>query len=337
LYSLEDAGMIVRTPAIFKQVRTTVQPSARLVELMAAHMVTASSVARLPNEEVIILRQRKARTVDDDDGAEKSLDIITTKPIGSLIDYPDDCREANSLRNELRSYNEFLSKSDIRVIGLDNPPPPKPFKRIFATSGPIKFNLHGRLYAGQVGGWHQGLPRAQRHLILINGEPVTTIDLTALHVMLACLHAQGPLPVGDAYLVPQLEAYRPAIKIIVSSMLSRTGELIKLPAKVREVCPDLPKHWTGRRIAQAMKEHLPQLGGVWGKDMGMKFMNIDSTILMTVLTRLMQEHGIPALPLHDAVLLPASAQEWGVRIMQEASLAIVGVALPLKVESYASP
>jgi hypothetical protein len=122
---------------------------------MATHNVTPASIIRLPGEEVILLRQRKARNTSESDDDEAGEPITATNNHrSSLIDYPNDCPEADALRTALRRYNEFLFKSDIRVIGMDNPPPPKPFKRIFATSDPARFNLHGRLYAGQVGGWH---------------------------------------------------------------------------------------------------------------------------------------------------------------------------------------
>lgn len=118
LDALEAAGMIVRSPAIFKQARTTIQPTARLVALMAAHKVNTASIIRLPGEEVILLRQRKARNAsendDGDDGAGEPF-TATNNQVGSLIDYSDDCLEANSLRIEMRSYNEFIFKSDIQI------------------------------------------------------------------------------------------------------------------------------------------------------------------------------------------------------------------------------
>jgi hypothetical protein len=330
LDELERAGMIVRKPAIFKQVRTTVQPSARLVELMALHKVTASSITRLPKEEVIILRQRKTRTVERD-GADDLFEK-TINPVGRLIDYPDDCSEANALRKELRSYNEFLSKADISVMGLENPPPPKPFKRIFATSGPVRFNLHGRLYAGQVGGWHQGLPKAQRHLILINGERVAEIDFNAMHLRLAYCEAQCTTPSGDLYAVHhELEPYRPAVKIVVSAMLSITGELTKLPSSVREACPELPRQWTAKRIASAVKAYHPSITHLFGKDRGIAYMHTDSTLLMMVLTRMMAK-GLPALALHDAILTQTSAKNAAIAVMQEASRELLGVELPVSLK-----
>lgn len=331
--ALEAAGMIVRSPPIFKQARTTVQPTARLVELIATHHVTATSIMRLPGEEVILLRQRKARSAsenDDDDGASEPF-TASTNQVGSLIDYPDDCPEANALRTALRRYNEFLLKSDIRVMGIDNPPPPKPFKRIFATSGPIQFNLHGRLYAGQVGGWHQGLPKAQRNLVRISGEIIVEIDWQSLHLRLAYVEAQCSPPNGDLYAIPGLEPYRPALKIVCSAMLSISGELTKLPPSVREASPDLPKQWTARRIAQAVKQHHAPIAHLFGKDRGIAYMNKDAGMLLRVLTRLM-DRGLPALPLHDAILVQQSAKDIAIATMQEASRELLGVELPVSLK-----
>lgn len=335
LDALEAAGMIVRSPAKFKQARTTVQPTARLVALMATHNVTPASIIRLPGEEVILLRQRKARNAsenddDDDDGASE-LFTATNNQVGSLIDYPGDCPEANALRTSQRRYNEFLFKSNIRVIGMDNPPPPKPFKRIFATSGPVQFNLHGRLYAGQVGGWHQGLPKTERHLIRINGESIVEIDWQSLHLRLAYVEAQSSPPAGDLYAIPGLELYRPALKIVCSAMLSIAGELTKLPPSVREASPDLPKQWTARRIAQAVKEYHAPIAHLFGRDRGIAYMHTDATLLMMVLTRLM-DRGLPALPLHDAILVQQSARDTAMAAMQDASMELLGIKLPVSIK-----
>lgn len=332
--ALEAAGMIVRSPAIYKQARTTIQPTARLVALMAAHKVNTASIIRLPGEEVILLRKRKARNAserdDGNDGADEPF-TATNNQVGSFIDYPDECPEAKTLRTELRRYNEFLFKSDIRVMGIDNPPPPKPFKRIFATSGPEQFNLHGRLYAGQVGGWHQGLPKAERHLIRINGESIVEIDWQSLHLRLAYVEAQCSPPDGDLYAVPGLEPYRPALKIVCSAMLSIAGELTKLPPSVREASPDLPKQWTARRIAQAIKQHHAPIAHLFGKDRGIAYMNEDAEMLMRVLTSLMGR-GLPALPLHDAILVQQSAKDVAIATMQEASRELLGVKLPVSIK-----
>jgi hypothetical protein len=334
--ALEAMGLIDRQPAIFKQRRTVIAPTARLIELIAAHQVTAASLTRLPNEEVIILRQRHARynsaniIGDDGDGETFTLALQDRTP----LDYPDDCPEANALRTELRRYNEFLSKSDIRVVGIDNPPPFKPFRRLFDTSGPIQFNLHGRIYSGQVGGWHQNLAKDQRHLVRINGEKIVEVDWQSLHLHLAYVEAQCSPPAGDLYAVhPELEAHRSGVKVAVSAMLSISGELLKLPQSVREASPTLPKQWTARRIAAAVKAHHPAISHLFGKDRGIAYMHKDSTLLMKVLTRLM-ERGLPSAALHDAILVQQSARDVAIATMLEASMELLGVELPVSVKGY---
>jgi hypothetical protein len=334
LDALETAGLIVRIAATFKKLRTTVQPTAPLAELMALHNVTTASIARLPDEEVIILRKRRGRTEGEEKEDGDTFTAIAQE--GSLVSYPDACQEANALRTELRRYNEFIAKSDIHIEGKLTPPsPPRPFKRIFATSGPVQFNLHGRLYAGQVGGWHQGLPKAERHLVRINGEKIVEVDWQSLHLHLAYVEAQCTPPAGDLYAVhPELEAHRPAVKIVCSAMLSISGELTKLPPSVREACPTLPKQWTARRIASAVTAHHPAIAHLFGKDRGIAYMSTDSTILMKVLISLM-DMNLPVLGLHDAILVQESAKDIAAATMQEASRAVLGVELPVSVKGWA--
>ncbi|MEP6828436.1 MAG: hypothetical protein ABJA10_10220, partial [Aestuariivirga sp.] len=337
--ALEACGSIDLTSAIFKQRRTIIAPTAKLRELIAKHHVTAASITRLPDEEIIILKRREVRkataigdasNVDGGDGDEP---FSINPDSGTLIDYPDDCHEANALRNQLRAYNVFISKSDIRIVGnIINPPPSfKPFKRFYASNGPVQFNLHGRLYAGQVGGWLQNLHKEQRHLIRINGESVVDLDFSNMHMRLAYREARCTPPDGvDLYAIKGLEAYRPALKICISAMISRIGGLKKLPSKAREL---LPKQWTGQSIAQAIREHHAPIAHLFGQDKGMQYMWQDSEILMEVLTRLMHL-GIPALPMHDGIMVQASKRELALKIMQEVAMDLLGVVLPVEAKVY---
>jgi DNA-binding MarR family transcriptional regulator len=339
LDALEPAGLIIRHKHQWKKRRTIIEPTAALAALIATHKVTTAAIVRLPGEEVIILKMRQARnaTANDDGEDDQSTIKSTNDDSGDLIDYPDDCQEATFERSRLRKLNEFLFKQDIRVIGIDCPPPPKPFKRIFSTSGPIiTFNKHGRLYAGQIGAWHQALPKDQRHLIRINGEPVCDLDFTSIHLRLAYAEAKCTPPDGDLYAIPALglleASHRPAIKIVISAMLSRTGELTKLPPEARQL---LPREWTGPRIAQAIKEYHAPIAHLFGIDKGIEFMWQDSEILMLVLERLMDK-GIPALPMHDGIMVQESAKDVAIEIMSGASRELVGVALPVDLKAVAN-
>jgi hypothetical protein len=335
LDELEASSLIVRTAAIFKQRRTTIAPTPMLVELIAKHQVTIASTARLPDEEVIILKRREVRSAtassdDDNDGDEQPF-IAINQDSSTLIDYPDDCHEANALRSQLRAFNTFISKQDIRIEGNSQPSQPfKAFVRYYASSGPVMFNSHGRLYSGQVGGWHQALAKEDRKHIRIKGESVIDLDFTNMHLRLAYREARCTPPSGDLYAIKGLEAFRPAVKIVISAMLSRIGDLKKLPSNAREL---LPRAWTGKRVAQAIREHHAPIAHLFGQDKGMQYMWQDSEVLMEVLIRLLRK-GIPALPMHDGIMVQESVRELAQSIMQEVSLELIGVVLPVEVKIY---
>lgn len=327
---LEVCRLIVRHPAVFRERRTVIELTPGLQTYFDHQGVTASDVARLPDEEVILLRKRKTKGRDrhaDQDaaaGADGLFDA-SAPSAGELIDYAD-TPETRRLRDEVRAFNQFLASAEVRLAGEAAPPPPfKPFRRIFATDGHERFDLHGRLYGGQAGGWHQGLAKDQRHRIRINGEPVADLDFANMHVRLAYAEARCAPPEGDPYCIPGLEHHRAGVKAVVSAMLSRIGPLTKLPPKVRAM---LPTAWKGPQVAVAIKAHHPKIAHLFGRDRGIRYMFTDSTILMAVLIRLTHE-GIPALPMHDGLMVQQSARNLAKGIMEEEAQCIAGVRLPV--------
>jgi hypothetical protein len=303
-------------------------------ELIAKHQVTTACTVRIPNEEVIILTRLKARSAtaigDDED---RDDDGEPFNQGGTAIDYPDDCAAANSLRTPLRQYNQFLSQSNIHVIGPPDAPsrPFAPFKRLFASNGTISFNLRGRLHGGQVGGWNQNLPKEQRHLIRINDEPVCDLDFTNMHLRLAYREAQCSPPDGDLYAIKGLENHRSAVKKVVLAMLAKTGPLTKLPRGTRN---QLPKQWNGENIRQAISEHNAPIAHLFGKGNSHRFTFQESQVLMEVLCRLMNHHNVPALPMHDGLMVQASKRELAIEVMQEVTMDLLGGVLPVERKGF---
>lgn len=319
--ALEAAGLIVKYAAVFREKRTVIEAAPALRAAFARHGATASDIGREPSEEVIFLKKRNKR---EDDGDNEPFD--TSAPIaGAMIDY-EDTPASRLMREEVRAFNRFIAAADIRLEGDTEPRPFKPFRRIFATSRAVRFDLHGRLYGGQVGGWHQGLPREERHRIRINDEPVADLDYSNMHVRLAYAETGAAPPEGDLYAIPGLEAQRDGVKAAMSAMISRDGELKRLPPKIRQL---FPPAWNGMKVAAAIKAHHPGIAHLFGKDKGVAYMFIDSQILMAVLLRLMREN-IPALPMHDGIMVQQSARHRVKIIMEEEALRIAGVRLPVE-------
>jgi hypothetical protein len=335
LMELEELGLIAIQPFQFKRLRTIIAPTPKLEELIAKHQVTTTCTIRLEDEELIILKRPNKKshstTIENvteiDDQAQNQVDGNDGE-----IDYPDDCAVANTLRIPLRQYNQFLSQSNIHVIGTTNAPPFAPFKRIFRYNGTISFDLRGRLHRGSVGGWSQNLPKEQRHLIRINGESVCDLDFTNMHMRLAYREAKCPPPDGDLYDIGHgLENYRSAVKQVVVAMLAKTGPTTKLPKGTRN---QLPKQWNGKNIAQAVMEYHAPIAHIFGKANSHRFSFQESQVLMETLSRLMNQHDVPALPMHDGLMVQASKRELAMSVMQEVALDVLGVVLPVEEKVY---
>jgi hypothetical protein len=336
LMELEELGLISIQPFQFKRLRTIIAPTPKLEELIAKHQVTTACTVRLQDEEVIILkRPKKSRSTANESAAEsddQAQNQVDSNDGGDEIDYPDDCAAANTLRTPLRQYNQFLSQSSIHIIGTPDAPPFAPFKRIFRFNGTISFNLRGRLHRGQVGGWNQNLPKEQRHLIRINGEPVCDLDYSNMHIRLGYLEAKCPPPDGDLYDIGHgLENYRSAVKQVVVAMLAKTGPTTKLPKGTRN---QLPKQWNGKNIAQAVMEYHAPIAHIFGKANSHRFTFLESQVLLEVLCRLMNEHDVPALPMHDGLMVQASKRELAMKVMQQVALDVLGVVLPVEATIY---
>jgi hypothetical protein len=320
---LERVGLFTIHPAHFHKRRTVLEPKPKLLALLTAHHVTTLSLARAPNEELILLRRRKAKNNEFADSPSDD---------GEFIDYADS-DSADLERNRMRRLNKFLASADVRIEGEDQPPPFKPFVRIFASHGLSEtFALHGRLYRGQVGGWHQGLAKSERHRIRINGESVASIDFSSIHIHLAYAEAKTQVPEGDLYAIEGLDPiqHRPAVKIVMSAMLARKGDMKQLPHDARIL---LPKDWTASRIVAAIKHRHGPIANLFGIDLGISLMFRDSKILMATLEQLVDKK-IVALPLHDAIIVQQSEIEKAKQVMQDVSNVLLGYAVPLKVERY---
>jgi len=90
----------------------------------------------------------------------------------------------------------------------------------------------------------------------------------------------------------------------------------------------LPAGWTVRMTKAAILAKHPALSGAWGKGLGYRLMNLESDILVDVLLDL-KSQGIPALGLHDGLMVQASRRNEARKAMEDASLRKVGVIIPV--------
>lgn len=308
--ALQEAGYVLRREAVYKMARTTIEAGDRLKPLLAAPHVSLSHIGRAEGEETILLTARP--TVRR---------IAGRKQPKLLVDY-EDTEESLRLRTEMEEINRFLSVHAIELEG--SPQPAFRLHRIFTLrdpGDPVRFSLHGRLY----GGFWMALKASERHRLRIDGQEIADLDFTSMFPRLAYGHVGKEPPSGDLYAVPGLEACRDGAKAALSALLSYGSEMRSLPPRLKSQLPD---GWTASRVRQAFAARHPDLAPLFGRDFGLDLMFAESRILLATLCRLM-DRDIPALPMHDGIMVPRSGSGQAASAMRETSREIVG--FPLQV------
>lgn len=303
-------GYVIRHDAVFRQKRTTIEATGDLKHALQAPDAPLSVIARAKGEEVIQLTARPhvAR-------------IGGRKQPKTLVDY-EDTEETIRLRREMEEINRFLASRSIELEGA--PQPAFRLTRRFSlrsSDDPHEFEFHGRLY----GGFWMTLKASERHRIRIDGEPIADLDFASMFPRLAYIEVGREPPEGDLYAVPGLESHRDGAKAAMSALLSYPSKMKMLPPRLKEM---LPEGWTASRLRQAFADHHPHLVPYFEKDFGLDLMFIESRILLAAMRRLM-EQDIPALPMHDGMMVPRSKADNAAEAMGWASLTICGHALPV--------
>lgn len=269
-----DVGMVNPFGHINQQ--TTFRATGKLITSASGLDLTYSDFGRSDAEEVIILKTEKVRG--------KS----------SWQPYADDAQTTN-LRSGVQTINGWLAEADIGLdpfddlsgVALDD----RKMTRSFNNG---TFEHGGRLS----GGFWQGMSKAKRRSIVIEGGGTVTLDYKqmgpSIHYGLAGIPFEG-----DAYAVPGYEYHRDGIKKVFGAMTHTArrfnrlddldASLLPAGAKLSKVCGDIERH------------HAPIVDRFYCRS-GMGAMRTESDIMVGVMLEL-RELGIVGLPIHDAVLV----------------------------------
>jgi hypothetical protein len=323
LRGLTDRGVLTMHPAVFRRRLTTFEPGPVLRAAFRHQGVTLRDISKAPGEEPILLFLRGAKQW----GGEPSSK--------ALVDYADN-PASERYRREMREIVDFLATAQLALLDREGRPiaqPPPFLRRHFLTDnpdGPHAFNLGGRLF----GGWWQNLKGSERHRLRTDGEGVADLDYVACHLHILYREAGATPPAGDPYAIPGLEAHRQGVKKAFSAIVSARGPLQRLPTDIKVL---LPPDWTAARITSALADLHPPLAHLFGTDLGVRLMHTESNLLVAVLLRLIRDHGCPALPMHDGVMVPRSAREIAKAVMESESERLLGVRLPVEEKPVVEP
>ncbi|BDT78938.1 hypothetical protein [Polynucleobacter yangtzensis] len=225
---------------------------------------------------------------------------------GKLIKYPETALTIQ-YRDEMEQINAFLRDADICYQGnKDIDDSRVELKRIFNNGS---FEQGGRLY----GGFWIALKSADLRDITIGNEWVTALDYGQMAIRLAYSLAKAPIHFEDAYALDRkTDSARAAIKKLMNIMLNAPTTKTWSASKsmgARHKDSDFQ-----RKLMKEIEEFHKPIAHLFGTANGMKFMFIESEILIDVLLEL-NSKGIVALPIHDCILVKESAQNTAKEVM----------------------
>lgn len=319
---------------------SSVAPSAWFEAQIRQLGVSFPDFGRDPAEEMILL----SRNLRGNAGWSDEADARKRK---ERIDFEDD-ETTRRYRAAVRRLNDFLAKADIAFLDDGNKPVMDPFartltRRFLLLEGQDKprFDQNGRLF----GGFWMSLEKNRRSQLRINGEAVANLDYSSMFTRLAYAElGERPPPFDDLYAVPGLGDYRSGVKLAMNCFLFDThSRRTKWPKKmgvgvgtdadrdtvgstVNEYEGLLPAGWGVGVTKRAILKLHPALKEAWGRGLGYRLMWRESEVLVAVLEELMRRN-IPALGLHDGLLVAASKKDVAQEVMAEQAKIVVGVAL----------
>ena len=180
-----------------------------------------------------------------------------------------------------------------------------------ADSESFDFNKGGRLY-----GDFQDMIREARRNIRINEQPVVELDLKASQLTILYAVTKTPMPEGDPYYVDGLP--RSVVKAIVTAMIGLGhNNIMRWPTESKKRLMDElggEKQMTYKTFskvypitataAKVLKRH-PVLHHLSpGKLDWADLQFIESEVLISAILQLGEDCGIPALPIHDSIIVP---------------------------------
>jgi hypothetical protein len=248
---------------------------------------------RLPSLSVVQLKSASVRNGRDKEAGK----IIRLKP----------SEKVSQLKADLKAINTFLYDQNFEGMEFYG------LKQIFNEGDRPDFawNMGGRLYAiGKDN--YQNFKQEERLDIKINGQSVVEIDINASHLRILHSLLSYQLPAGDDIFTIK-EIHREVVKSWVKSTLGHTGFHTSWSSKAIESIQKAgikrPKSLTYNSIQSQILQHFPVLSD-W-PNCGIRWSRLmyeESEGIIEVMRHL-NNHNVPALPVHDSLIVPSSARE----------------------------
>jgi hypothetical protein len=241
---------------------------------------------------------------------------------GERMQY-DDTAATKLMRSRLRKINEWLDQADILIVDdwngtfrdLD-----EKGRRLSRTFTQGSFEKGGRLFGGR---WQEMRKNERLKKLEINDEKVVELDYGQMAPRMLYGMAGAEPPTSDAYLVPGSSdpaQFRVGFKKLFNALLFTEKPLERKPQGTESL---LPKE-NIKVLVERLREFHQPIAYYFETGIGHHLQYRESEVMVEVLLRL-QDQEIVGLPVHDAVIVAASAEEVTKKVMGEVFKEKVGV------------
>lgn len=252
------------------------------------------------------------------------------------VDYADP--EVAKLVADVEAQNAMAA--EVRVQGCPPPRWYRPFIGSFALGG--RFIVPGQGYQAMP-------PDARLREIRIAGEAVIEVDIRSC--LLSIMHGlvRLPLPEGDLYNISLPDGStvpRNVAKACINATLGKGSPVRKWAKQTLRKCSEVAAH-NARAVMAAVLARYPFMAaptvvaggyanlGRLERVLPHLLMGIEARIMADVLAG-SRANGILGLPLHDGIIVPASAEVMTCGLIREAGVRYAAVEFQLKVERAGS-
>jgi hypothetical protein len=236
--------------------------------------------------------------------------------VSRLVPYEDD-DITPGYRKNIRTINDYLQTIHLKWPGMEDrwigdhhyfDTDAVLRTRLFVTRvfSRGSFEIYGRVH-----GFWQNVDKTLRPNILLNGEQTCEPDYSQCHLNLAYLSI-GLEPTEDGYNIQGFDPKR--IKRAVSILFNASSEGSARAALAAKFAVE---DHEAQAMIDAVKEKHAEIADLFHDDLGVKFMFIESCILVEAMKMLVRE-DIDFLPIHDGLRVPVSKRDRTIQIMQEA-------------------
>lgn len=204
----------------------------------------------------------------------------------------------------------------------------------------------GRVYAQGADNYQNGISKAERRKITINGEPVAEIDLAGSYLSIALALLNAPPPEGDPYALPGLSpAYRDAIKhwfILFwqkgkapKTWPGETPQAIKAMIKPKDIKGPAFERYPALKdvtgiLPAFLRDKLDPNMLEWA--VGQYLTGVEAKIMRTAIRQFIEEGGGVALPMHDGLIVPQSWSGGAKSVVVDACITHLGREIRVEVK-----